>query len=141
MSFFKKRRFSANKNRLLSEAMNILDSPSCCYAGPLGIRSDTLLMGRLSQTLDAREDEVAQWTATTDYLALAYKLLYHLAFDSLTSGQFHICRGELNPASEALHLVTVCNACLDWYVSRGIISPAQKTEQEELLVEEITVVG
>lgn len=68
-------------------------------------------------------------------------MIYSVSFDLLSSGHFHISRGVLNPINESSHLYSLCLQCLDWYEEHGIVNAEQKSEQIDILMENIRFVG
>ncbi|MCQ2452461.1 MAG: zinc ribbon domain-containing protein, partial [Oscillospiraceae bacterium] len=88
-------------------------------------------------------EQAANWDSTTDFVTLAYKNAYSIAFDLLSSGNFHIHRGTLNPLSPAPRLLRVVECCLDYYVEHHIFDcdENKKAEQLSILWENIDSVG
>lgn len=79
--------------------------------------------------------------ADFDGITAAYTMIYNITFDLLSSGEYHVYRGELNPMNESSHLYSVCLQCLEWAEKHGQITNEEKEEQLEILKENIQHVG
>ena len=130
--------FQKNKKLVIAEIEKFLSSPLCNTNGE---RSDSIIIEAAKKTLDARKKEVERWGRDQDYQSIAARLIYHIAFDSLCSGQFHIYRGQIDPTGPGMHLFTVCEAYLFWCKSKGFLTADQAYDQIEYLQEQINEVG
>lgn len=71
----------------------------------------------------------------------AYKYIYNTSFSLVSSGQFHIYRGVLNPMGVGPLFIKLINVCLDYYEKNGIVDKAQREDQIDILNENIASVG
>lgn len=85
--------------------------------------------------------EASEWKKDFDYINTAYCVLYGTAFNLLSSGRFHIFRGELNPMNESQHIYNFCIHHLERATSLGFISEEEQTDQIHYLRECIAEVG
>ncbi len=77
----------------------------------------------------------------SEYTVLINKLLANCSFDLLSSGKYHIYRGQLNPMSCSANLMSVHNESIDYALKNNLITQAQKEEDHEYLIECINNAG
>lgn len=99
------------------------------------------LQGQIDRVVANSKEQIAQWDDNTDVRIFAYKVLYNVAFDALSSGELHLYRGELNPLLPGDKLIHIVVMCLDYYVANGICTKEQSEEQYSILLENIASVG
>ena len=90
---------------------------------------------------DASREDAAAWGPDFDYVGTAYTLLFHISFDLLASGRYHIGPGMLNPMHAGPNLRRFVSVSLDWAVDHGTITAEQKAEQLALLAQAISDAG
>lgn len=87
------------------------------------------------------ENEAAKWGDNFNYKDFSYNLIYKLTAELLSSGQFHIYRGMLNPMNESSHLLSLFEQCLDWHVAKGTTDERWKRQQMDTLRRNIANAG
>lgn len=63
-----------------------------------------------------------------DYANYSYSTIFHIAFDALSSGRFHISTGSINPLGPGPHLLKIVHTCLNWSCDNGYITDEEKAE-------------
>lgn len=127
-----------NKDKLLFLIETLVEEMDSINDGH--IKCKDVLLTRIKYTIDSstysfddkKESELEQ---------IAYQIIYDFSFNLLCSGQFHIYRGWLNEMNESTHLIHVCEACLKWACENKIITENERTEQLNILRENIKNAG
>lgn len=130
-----------NMNRLLNICLDLIDeyeshndnfAPSC--------KSD--LQKILKQKIKASKSEIAEWKDyDTDYIKIANTMLHNTCGDLLTSGQYHLYMGILNPMSCANNLHTIYKKTLEYAVKSHLLTSDEAEEQYKELLHCISIVG
>ena len=124
-------RFNFYVKEIVSKANDISYTPDCYdYLKPA-----------LDRTIEKSKNQIESWDASTDVQTLAYKVLFNISFDLLSSGNLHIYRGQLDPMKPCDKLQFIVNECIKYFVNNGFITQAQAKEQVEMLHENIADVG
>ena len=138
LKFQKKRLAKKNIGKVIAAAQNTIDQELTSFNAAT---CKSILMPQLEKWLfrPSHIDEASSWPDDFDYTKMAYKLLYHLCFNDLSSGEYHIYRGMLSPAGEALY--TLIPKILSYYESNGMMEGSSREEQLDILLERIESVG
>ncbi len=105
----------------------------------LNPKCKTLLMQQIKQLIKQTKKEIQKWDKSVNYTYMAYKTIYNMAFDLLSTGKFNMYDGIFY--REGSHLHTVCIRCLDWYKTNGYITELQYKEQLNILYDNIFHLG
>lgn len=82
---------------------------------------------------------IAKWGPSFDYIQMAYKTLYTICHNCLSSGYYHAYRGLLSPVGESI--LSIYFGVLDYYEHSGLITSEQHTEQISIIQDNISAVG
>lgn len=99
-----------------------------------------VIMGIISPYL-RKADESLIPNALSEMEKKARIMIVNICFDQLSSGRFHIYRGQLNPMSEAPNLLLLYDKSMREAVKGGDIDEATYEDQKSYLNELISSVG
>lgn len=71
----------------------------------------------------------------------AHFILLNRCYALLSSGEYHIFRGELNPIGVAFPLKKVYEGCVKWLLDNGYLSQEEYDEHRHQLSENISLIG
>ena len=136
MDFFKKKNKNMDRlmfyiNEIVNRANAHFNSPDCY----------PYIERKLNLLLQQSKNEIDNWNARTDVCTFAYKILYNITFDVLSSGEMHLYRGKLDPMKPVDKLMYIIDECLNYYVIHGIATHDIIIEQKKILMENISKVG
>lgn len=139
MLFGKKSRYKENLERFNFYANELIKKANEKYN--MTPDCTEYLMPSFNRVISNSKEEIESWDASTDVCSLAYKVLFNLAFDELSSGKLHLYYGKLNPMGPGNKLLFIVNECLTYFVKNGYITKEEKRQQQDLLQENISTVG
>lgn len=102
----------------------------------LNPKCKTLLMKHIKQLIKQTKKDIQKWDKSVNYTYMAYKTIYNIAFDLISTGQFNMFPNMLCKEGTNLHIV--CMKCLDWYKHNGYITETQYKDQLEMLANNIS---
>lgn len=100
-----------------------------------------IIMERLQPYLQHSTKEAQTWDDDFDYAATARTLIFNIAFDAISSGQYHLHAGVINPMTAGPNLLAITYRCLDWAVEHGHITEEEKETTLKTLRTNIKSVG
>lgn len=96
------------------------------------------LKTHLEAILNSHLHEIATWKdSEVNYIQVANTQLFHITYDLLISGYYHLRPGLLNPMSCANNLILVNKKSLEWAVENHIISESEKETEINNLYRQI----
>lgn len=142
---------SRRKDRFLSRSEQNLARLERTVSAQLDLLEKDLPDGRLSAKpiimdglqpyLQHSTKEAQTWDDDFDYAATARTLIFNIAFDAISSGQYNLHAGVINPMTAGPNLLAITYRCLDWAVEHGHITEEEKETTLKTLRANIKSVG
>lgn len=138
MLFGKNKKYEKNLKRFNFYISEVVNKANAKYTTP---DCYPYIKPQLDSTIEKSKSQIENWNEETDVCTLAYKTLYNITFDLVSSGKMHLYRGQLDPMKPNDKLLYIIDECIDYFVKNGFISHNDAKEQKEILQENITSVG
>jgi len=98
-----------------------------------------MLVNEFQSEMKKHRSEVRGFGSDTDYYEIAWSWIVNMAFDHLSSGEFHFYAGQLKPQGRMMLIIYQYG--MNWAFERGHISQEEYDEQLTLLRETISSLG
>jgi hypothetical protein len=134
----KNNKYQENLNRFNFYVKEIINKANATYKTP---DCYPFLKLALDAVIKKSAKQIEAWDKKTDVQTLAYKTLFNVASDTLTSGEMHIYRGALDPMLPGDKLQYIVLECINYFSVNGFITTAQAEEQREIMYYNISVSG
>ena len=104
-------------------------------------RVQQIIFDELHRQFPKGKRESRTWEPDFDYDLTAKKIIFNITWDEVTSGNYHLYYGMLNPMRIGPELQSLCVSCLYEFAEKGYISESERDEQISLLQYKISIVG
>ena len=127
----------ARLERTVSDQLDLLERDLPSNHTP----AKPIIMAGLQPYLQHNSEDAKTWGDDFDYATTARTLIFNIAFDTISSGKYHLHTGVINPMDAGPNLLAITCRCLDWAFEHGHITAEEKESTLNTLRENIKSVG